>query len=257
MPATARARATAAPASFFTPRTLSFLRAVKRNNDGAWFREHKADYVAHVQGPLHALLETLADDLRNAAPELACSPRESTFRQYRDTRFSEDKSPLKTYVAFVLRPRGFPKGSAAGLYAQFDWTETWIGGGLYHPEPAIRTAVREHIATHHRRLAAIVGAPAFRKQYGALEGDRLTRVPRGFDPDHPAAAFLMHKDWLASRTYPGTLATTADFYPTLLAMFRAAAPLIRFLNEPIAARAARTLGDEPGVAAISRRAARA
>jgi uncharacterized protein (TIGR02453 family) len=257
MPATARARATAAPASFFTPRTLSFLRALKRNNDGAWFREHKADYVAHVQGPLHALLETLADDLRNAAPELACSPRESTFRQYRDTRFSEDKSPLKTYVAFVLRPRGFPKGSAAGLYAQFDWTETWIGGGLYHPEPAIRTAVREHIATHHRRLAAIVGAPAFRKQYGALEGDRLTRVPRGFDPDHPAAAFLMHKDWLASRTYPGTLATTADFYPTLLAMFRAAAPLIRFLNEPIAARAARTLGDEPGVAAISRRAARA
>jgi uncharacterized protein (TIGR02453 family) len=225
MGATARARVTAGPASFFTPRTLSFLRALKRNNDGAWFRAHKADYVAHVQAPLHRLLETLADE------------------QYRDTRFSEDKSPLKTYVAFVLRPRGFPKGSAAGLYAQFDWSETWIGGGLYHPEPAIRTAVREHIAAHHRRLAAIVGAPAFRKQYGALEGDLLTRVPRGFDPDHPAAAFLKHKDWLASRTYPGALATSADFYPTLLELFRAAAPLIRFLNEPIAAQAARTLRD--------------
>ena len=241
MGATARAVAAAKPASagFFTPRTLSFLRALKRNNDGEWFRARKADYVAHVQGPLHRLLETLADDLRDDAPELACSPRESTFRQYRDTRFSEDKSPLKTYVAFVLRPRGFPKGSAAGLYAQFDWAETWIGGGLYHPEPAIRTAVREHIATHHRRLAAIVGAPAFKKAYGALEGDLLTRVPRGFDPDHPGAAFLKHKDWLASRTYPGDFAVSPEFYPTLLALFRAAAPLIRFLNEPIAARASR------------------
>lgn len=248
MGATARAMARpigGAP-EFFTPRTLSFLRALKRNNDGEWFRARKADYVAHVQAPLHRLLETLADDLGDDAPELACSPRESTFRQYRDTRFSEDKSPLKTYVAFVLRPRGFPKGSAAGLYAQFDWTETWIGGGLYHPEPAIRHAVREHIATQHRRFAAIVAAPAFATQYGALEGDRLTRVPRGFDPDHPAADFLKHKDWLASRTYPGTLATTADFYPTLLALFRAAAPLIRFLNEPIAARAARTLRQEAG-----------
>lgn len=260
MGATARAAAVAKPASagFFTPRTLSFLRALKRNNDGDWFRAHKADYVAHVQAPLHRLLETLADDLRDDAPELACSPRESTFRQYRDTRFSEDKSPLKTYVAFVLRPRGFPKGSAAGLYVQFDWTETWIGGGLYHPEPAIRTAVREHIATHHRRLAAIVGAPAFRKAYGALEGDLLTRVPRGFDPDHPAAAFLKHKDWLASKTFPGTLATTEAFYSTVLTLFRAAAPLIRFLNEPIAARAARAMArDDAGGGTVSRRAGRA
>lgn len=255
MPATARARVPAPTASFFTPRTLSFLRALKRHNDGEWFRAHKADYVAHLQAPLHRLLETLADDLHDDAPELACSPRESTFRQYRDTRFSEDKSPLKTYVAFVLRPRGFPKGSAAGLYAQFDWTETWIGGGLYHPEPAIRTAVREHIAAHHRRLAAIVAAPAFRKAFGGLEGDQLTRVPRGFDPEHPAAAFLKHKDWLASRTYDGAFAASGDFYPTLLALFRAAAPLIRFLNEPIAARGARALRDDAGD--VTRRGARA
>ena len=31
---------------------------------------------------------------------------------------------------------------AASLYAEFDPTETWIGGGLYHPETAVRNAVR-------------------------------------------------------------------------------------------------------------------
>lgn len=218
----------------FTPRALTFLRALKRHNDGEWFRAHKADYVAHVEAPLHRLLEALADDLHDVAPELACSPRESTFRMYRDTRFSEDKTPLKTYVAWVLRPRGFPKGYAASLYAQFDPTETWIGGGLYHPEPAVRVAVREHIAAHHRRLATIVQAPAFKRRLGTLEGDVLTRVPRGFDPAHPAAPYLKHKNWMVSRSLPGTLATTPAFYPTLVATFRAAVPLVQFLNEPIA-----------------------
>ena len=127
-------------------KALTFLRALKRNNDGEWFRAHRADYVTHIQEPLHRLLETLNDDLHDVAPELACTARESTFRMYRDTRFSEDKTPLKTHVAWSLRPRGFPKGYAAGLYAQFDPSETWIGGGLYHPEPAVRTAEREHIA---------------------------------------------------------------------------------------------------------------
>ena len=219
----------------FTPKALTFLRALKRNNDGAWFRAHRDDFVAHVEAPLHALLDRLRGDLEDVAPELACTPRESTFRMYRDTRFSEDKTPLKTHVAWVLRPRGFPKGTAAGLYAEFDLKETWIGGGLYHPEPAVRTLLREHIAAHHRRLRAIVEAPAFKRHVGPLQGDRFVRVPRGFDAGHPAAEYLMFKHWMVSQTRPAAFVSDPAFYPTLLAIFRGAAPLIRFLNEPIAA----------------------
>ena len=86
----------------FTPRALTFLRALKRNNDSAWFQARKADYVTHIQEPLHRLLATLAEDMHDVAPELACSPRESTFRIYRDTRFSGDKKPLKTHAAAVF-----------------------------------------------------------------------------------------------------------------------------------------------------------
>lgn len=235
MASSARQPRAANPATLFTPKALAFLRALKRNNHGEWFRAHRADYVAHIEAPLHALLEALAEDLGDVAPELACTPRESTFRMYRDTRFSEDKTPLKTHVAWVLRPRGFPKGSAAGLYAEFDPKETWMGGGLYHPEPQVRNAVREHIAANHRRLAAIVEAPAFRKVVGRLDGEPLTRVPRGFDPDHPAAPYLKFTSWMVCQTRPGSFVTEPAFYPTLLAVFRAAAPLIRFINEPIAA----------------------
>jgi uncharacterized protein (TIGR02453 family) len=239
----------------FTPKALTFLRALKRNNDGAWFRAHRAEYAEHIEAPLHRLLERLAEDLCDVAPELACTPRESTFRMYRDTRFSEDKTPLKTHVAWVLRPRGFPKGSAAGLYAEFDLKETWMGGGLYHPEPQVRNAVREHVAANHRRLAAILDAPAFRKTVGALDGEALTRVPRGFDPEHPAAPYLKFKSWMVCQTRPGTFVTEPDFYPTLLAVFSAAAPLIRFLNEPIAAMGQRAVARRPKPRGVEPRSA--
>jgi hypothetical protein len=61
------------------------------------------------------------------------------------------------------------------------------------------------------------------------------RTARRPDPEHPAAEYLKLKDWMVSRSLPGTVVTEPAFYPTLLAIFRAVAPLIRFLNEPIAA----------------------
>ena len=76
-------------------------------------------------------------------------------------------------------------------------------------------------------------AAAFRRAFEALEGERLSRVPRGFPKDDPAAAYLKHRNFLAGREFPPELATTRDFYPTLLATFKAVMPIVRFLNEPL------------------------
>ena len=217
--------------TYFTPKTLAFLRALARNNDREWFKARKGDFDRHVKAPLLALLEHLASDLHTVAPELACSPKESTFRQYRDTRFSENKSPLKTNVALVFPPRGLPRHGGAGLYMSLDARHVFIGGGMWHPERASLQAVREHIAGNYGRLRAIVESPSFRKRFGKLSGDSLTRVPRGFPADHPAGEYLKLKDLVAMQTFPGEFATTPRFYGTLVAAFQDLTPFIRFLNE--------------------------
>jgi len=66
-----------------------------------------------------------------------------------------------------------------------------------------------------------------------LKGDRLSRVPRGFAKDHPAARYLMHKQFMGIREEPAAFAAEPDFYRQLLATFKAMAPLVRFLNEPL------------------------
>jgi uncharacterized protein (TIGR02453 family) len=219
-------------AARFTDRTLRFLRSLKRNNRREWFNAHKDDYEAHVRQPMIATIERLAVDFLEFAPELSASPKSSLYRIYRDTRFSEDKTPYKTHVAAVFPTRGLPKHEGAGLYFHIGCDEVWIGGGIYAPQTPQLVALREHIAANVRRLRSIVDSPAFKRHVGGLEGEKLTRVPRGFPKDHEAGEYLKYRQFIAGREFPPAFATSPAFYRTLLRVFAEVAPLSRFLNEP-------------------------
>ena len=224
------------PAPRFTPQTLAFLGRLARHNDREWFREHRDEYEAHVRGPMIALIEQLAHDLPAIAPDLVANPKTSMYRIYRDTRFSANKAPFKTHVAAIFPHRTLAKHEGAGLYVHVAADQAFIGGGLYRPQPRQLQRLREHVVENHERLPAIVGAPAFRRNFGALSGERLKRVPRGFPADHPAGDFLRLKQFLAGCERPAAFATGPRFYPALLRLFTHLAPLIDFLNAPLATR---------------------
>ncbi len=216
----------------FPPKALAFLRALKRNNDREWFRARKAQYELLLRAPMIALIERLAGDFTRFAPDLVATPKASLYRIYRDTRFSENKAPLKTHLAAVFPPRGLPKHQGAGLYLHIAPDEVWIGGGMYTPDTAQLLSVREHIAANLRRFRAIVESPALGR-VGGLHGERLQRVPRGFPRDHEGAEYLKFRQFLAGGEFPASLATSRRFYPEVIGVFQRVAPLIRFLNEPL------------------------
>ena len=224
----------------FSPKALSFLRALKRNNTRDWFRARKDQYDALLRAPMIEMIERMSVDFRSFAPDLVASPKVSLYRVYRDTRFSSNKAPLKTHVAAVFPCRGLPKHQGAGLYFEVSPGWVWVGGGMYAPETPQLQAVREHIAANHRRLRAIVESPGFRRAVGRLEGEQLQRMPRGFPKDHAAGEYLKYRQFLAGREFPAAFATSARFYPGVLNVFRQIAPLTRFLNEPLMDRSAKT-----------------
>jgi uncharacterized protein (TIGR02453 family) len=223
----------AKPAPKFGPEALKFLRALKRNNRRAWFQPRKEQYEKDVRAPMQAIVEQLAIDMRSFAPEVVVDPKKAIFRIYRDTRFGGDKTPYKTNVAASFGWRGLPRWEGAGLYFQLSHEDVWIGGGMYSPPTPLLYKVREHIVDNHRRLRSIVESAGFKRTVGKLEGEKLQRVPRGFDPDHPAAEFLRHRQFLAGRELPPAIASTPRFYPTLIATFKVIVPIVRFLNEPL------------------------
>jgi uncharacterized protein (TIGR02453 family) len=219
--------------SGFPVEGLQFLRSLTRNNNREWFQEHKGIYEECLKQPMMDLIASLAEDFAEFAPEMIASPKASAYRIHRDTRFSKDKSPYKTHVAAVFPREGLGKHEGAGFYLHISPTEVLLGGGLYMPLPEDLNVVRQRISEDAGALLKIVKASGFRRLFGSLSGEQLSRVPRGFPPDHPAADYLRMKQFLASRTFPPALATDRSFHSEVVKTFRGMVPLIRFLNEPI------------------------
>jgi uncharacterized protein (TIGR02453 family) len=219
----------------FTAKTLSFLRSLKRNRQKReWFHERKDQYQLHCRGPIVDVIERLSEDFRSFAPDIVANPKVSLLRPFRDTRFSDDKTPLKTHIGATFPHRALGRMNGAWFYFEVASGWVWIGGGMWRPDTSQLLLVREHIVAHQRRFEAIVNAPAFKK-IGGLQGDRLTRVPRGFARDHPAANYLQHRQFMAFREEEAAFATRKDFYKQLRDTFQAITPLVQFLNEPLIA----------------------
>ena len=114
------------------------------------------------------------------------------------------------------------------------------------PSTSDLQAIREHIAANHRQLQRIVGSKSFRGTVGQLSGEQLTRVPRGYPKDHPAADYLRFRQFLAGRQFDADFAMSSRFYPELVRTFSAIMPLVRFLNAPLRSSDANALHiDQP------------
>jgi uncharacterized protein (TIGR02453 family) len=218
----------------FTPKTLSFLRSLKRNNKRQWFHDRREQYEIHCRQPMLDIVERLAEDFPSFAPEMLADPKVCLLRPFRDTRFSEDKTPLKTHVGATFPNRQLGRMNGAGFYFEVAPGWVWIGGGLWRPDTSQLHLVREHIIENLETFEEIIQATRFKK-LGGLKGDRLTRVPRGYAKDHPAADYLRYRQFMAFREDPAAFATRNDFYTQLRTTLETIAPLVRFLNEPLVA----------------------
>lgn len=163
---------------------LDFYRGLEADNSKAYWTEHKHVYETSVLGPMEALLEDLEEEFGQAR----------VFRPYRDIRFSADKSPYKTAIGATLASGGYVQLSARGL---------GVGAGCHMMAPDQLARFRSAI-DDDRSGAALVTAIAEVEESGVevTTHDRLKRVPRGFDPEHPRADLLRDKDLAAWKDWP-------------------------------------------------------
>ena len=146
-------------AGHFSPALFTFLRDLKTHNDRDWFADQKARYTADVEAPFLQFIGDFAPRLRKISRAYVADPRRmggSMFRIYRDTRFSPDKSPFKTWLAarFAHEARRKVEGVPA-FYLRLSPGESFGGGGVYHLETPALTKVRQHIVAEPKRWRAV------------------------------------------------------------------------------------------------------
>jgi uncharacterized protein (TIGR02453 family) len=219
----------------FTPQALKFLRGLKRNNDRTWFAARKHIYEAEVKAPMLAIIAELNEQMLDFAPLHVRPPQKVAMRIYRDIRFSHDKRPYKRNASAWWSRDGLEKTSGGGYYFHVGPEGLVIAAGVYMPEREQLIAIRRHIAEHHAELRKLLAARKLRSLMSEFEGAPLTRAPKGYPPDHPAIDLLLPRQWGFSATLPVEIAITPALQKEIIARFKAAAPVVDFLNTPLAA----------------------
>jgi uncharacterized protein (TIGR02453 family) len=227
--------ATAAePFTGFRPEAIQFLAELADNNDRAWFQPRKAEYERLLKEPLEALCVALQERFEARHLPLSADPGRSPFRIYRDVRFSKDKSPYKTHVAasFGWNERGLAmshqEGDPGG-YFHMGPGEAFVGGGMWHPPAAKLAAFRQTILNDPSKVRAVLDEPMFVETFGAINGERLSRVPTGFSKDHPEAELLKLKDMTFGHRLADDDVLSPRLPDVLADSFTVAVPVMRFL----------------------------
>jgi len=215
---------------------MQFFRGLARNNNRDWFQPRKAIFEERVKLPMHQLVADVNSALASFAPEYVTDPKKAVYRFYRDTRFSKDKSPYKDHIAASFYHRNLVDQCAAGYYFHVNHKDVGIGGGIYMTQPETLLAVRNHLAEHAAEFRKIIKAAPVKHLFGEMQGEQLTRVPKGFAPDDPAADLVRHKQFLLWSELPPEVATSKELYSEIVKRFKAMTPFMRFLNWPFKAQ---------------------
>jgi uncharacterized protein (TIGR02453 family) len=219
---------------------ITFLRALRDNNNRPWFMAHKDEYV-RCQQRFDALTASLIEGVSAFDDTVrGLQPRDCTYRIYRDVRFSADKSPYKTHMGCYICPGGKKSGyvgyyfhiGTGGADADGYPTAHLLAVGDYCYEPRVLQILREDIAGGEGDFDDIVRhqcSPLFwLDQTGALK-----RNPKGFPPDAPYPEYLRLKTFCLCYEPDDQFITSPDLAERVTDLFRTTLPFTRYINRAI------------------------
>lgn len=215
--------------------TLKFLKDLRKNNNKPWFDQHRDEYERAREDYLH-MVQKVIDQFGKKEPALAhLHAKECLFRINRDVRFSKDKSPYKSNMGAYFNQEG-KKSNLAGYYFHFEPGRNFVGGGLWMPRPEDLAKIRQEIDYNLKDFKKLVESKKFKDFYQGLSTDPeyvLTRVPKGYETDNPAAPYLKFKSLVATAPVTDEELLSPNLVKKIVTGFTILQPLVRFLNEGI------------------------
>ena len=199
----------------------NFLKGLAANNDREWFNAHRDEYKA-VKESSDRLAELLLTLVAEADPQAArLSVRDVTYRIYRDTRFSSDKTPYKTHIGIFINPPYGKKSLRYGYYFHLEPGASLIAAGNMPGPTALSNAIRKDIYDNVDEYLEIIRDPEFTKYFPTVGEDPLVNPPKGFP-----------KDWeyiglLKPRSFGAMMSVSDAFFKDAATLADRLRPIIR------------------------------
>jgi uncharacterized protein (TIGR02453 family) len=224
------------PFTGFPKECVEFYRALKKNNSKTWFDNHKDDYDYYVMNPARDFVVDMGKALQKISPGIHADPRvnKSLFRIYRDTRFSNDKTPFKTNLGIWFWEGDGKRFDYSGFYFHLEPPNIMLAAGKHKFEPGYMKAFRDSVVHEIHGPKLIKAIKQVEKAGYQVGSKQYKKTPRGYDKDHPYADYLLfdgmygfHETKIPTQFY------SDDLIEYSYKIFKALAPVHKWLVEMI------------------------
>lgn len=160
---------------------LDFLSDLSVNNERTWFEANR-DRYKRVKARMDEVAAEFIEAVAAFDPAVkGVKVKDATYRIYRDTRFTKDKSPYKTWFGVYVCPRGKKSGfSGYYMHVEPDQNHYMLCTGAYCPTAGEIKSVREEIMTEGENFeATIKAATGFEVDWSSA----LKRMPQGWSAE--------------------------------------------------------------------------
>lgn len=211
---------------------IDFLSELISNNNREWFNTHKDRYVL-AWNQFNELLEQLIAEIAKFDPSISyLTPKDCTYRIYRDIRFSADKTPYKGHFGAFINEAG-KKAWYGGYYIQIEPHRVLLGSGVWWLPTKEMHALRHAIVDQVDTYRAIVEAPEFKALHPTIGLNFYKRIPNGYPKDFPYPEYLLCKDYTCCCEVQPNLLLQDDAARQIAKIFHTMKPFNDFLKENI------------------------
>lgn len=215
--------------------TLDYIKDLSQNNNKPWFEEHRPAYL-NAKDDFEKLVKDVISEFGKVDPDIApLEAKNCIYRQYRDVRFSKDKTPYKQHMGASFDRDG-RNSSFAGYYLHMEpGNKSMVGGGIWMPAGEQIKKIRQEIDYGWDEFQQIINNKDFKGIYGGLEqGEyKLSREPKGYEKDNPAIEYLKLKSVIATQTLTDKDLVSKNLLQKILDAFTALMPLVKFINRSL------------------------
>lgn len=217
--------------SYFTKDYVDFFKELSANNNKPWFDANKKRYEQSVKKPFNDFIQEMINRVRQDDPAVDIAPKDAIFRINRDIRFSEDKSPYKTFMAAVVSAGGRKNHTIPGLYLQFGPEEAHIYGGAYMLDKDVLHKVRTKIASDLDGFDKLLNGADFKEKFGTIHGEQHKRLPAEFQAAAEKQPLLANKQFYYFAKFPLTVITKDDLPELVMSHYFAGKPMNAYLRK--------------------------
>jgi uncharacterized protein (TIGR02453 family) len=211
---------------------FDFLNDLKLNNNRDWFYENNERY-RNCKNEFEIFVDNLIPMIKEFDDEIdVFSSKECMFRIYNDIRFSKNKVPYKTNFGASIS-KGGRKSQFAGYYVHLEPGQSFIGGGIYMPQPDILKSIRTEVYENTEEFKKIINDKTFKKYYSEIYGEKLNSAPKDFPKDFSDIDLLKHKHYALVHNIQDSYWDSNKLLEDICIVFKIQYKFNHFLNNAI------------------------